>query len=77
MPYFKKISSFENTILEFKNHKLSKYFENEYLKIIEIPFGETQASKTISDDPKDKKKSIYSIEAILERKIEIVQIIKL
>ena len=45
------------------------------LIITELPFGESNSSEKVSDDANDKKKSVYSLEAMLERKIEIVDVI--
>ena len=47
------------------------------LRIIELPFGENKSDKSVSDNPKDRKNSVYSKDAMLERKIEIVEIIEL
>ena len=44
------------------------------LVFIKVPFGEYQSVKTISDDLKDKRNSVYSPGAALERKIEIIAI---
>ena len=54
----------------FKPYILSKKF------IITIkPFGESKSSEKASDNPKNIKKSIYGIDAMLERKIEIINVI--
>jgi len=39
-----------------------------------LPFGESKVAKKVSDDPRNRSKSIYSLPAILERRIEIVDI---
>lgn len=41
------------------------------LTFVQIPFGEYTANKLISDNVNDKKNSVYSRKAALERKIEI------
>ena len=46
---------------------------NKFILSVEY-FGESKASKKVSDDPKSRN-SIYGIEAMLERKIEIIEII--
>ena len=46
------------------------------LKIVDLPFGENQ-SQHVNDNPEDRRKSVYSKDAMLERKIEIVEIIEL
>ena len=48
-----------------------------FVKIIKISFGENKSQKHVSDNPKDRGKSVYSKDAMLERKIEIVEIIEL
>ena len=37
-------------------------------------FGETTAAKTISDDLGDRQRSVYSIDAARERRVEIVEV---
>ena len=66
-----------NMISSYKNGLIKDYLQNGYLKIKQLPFGEDKSEKNVSDNPKDKRNSIYSIDAILERKIEIVEIIEL
>ena len=44
------------------------------LKIIRTSFGEKKSSDWISDNPNNKQKSVYGIDAMLERKIEIINI---
>ena len=44
------------------------------LNFVKVPFGEYQSVKTISDDIDDKRNSVYSPGAALERKIEIIAI---
>ena len=73
----RRISSFINLINTFENGQLKSFLSNGNLKIIELPFGENRSQKNVSDNPKDRKNSVYSKEAMLERKIEIVEIIEL
>ena len=54
---------------------LSKYLKTGQLSIAELPLGESKVSENTSDNPHDIKNSIYSLEAIKERKIEIVKVI--
>jgi len=44
------------------------------LEFVMIPFGEYSADQTISDNLQDKKNSVYSRHAAMERKIEIVSV---
>ncbi len=71
----RRISSVINYIRQFKNGALNEYIFSKELIITELPFGERKSSEKVSDDANDKKKSVYSIEAMLERKIEIVDVI--
>jgi hypothetical protein len=73
----RRISSFMNLINSFENGQLKNYVDAGKLKIVELPFGENKSQKHVSDNPKDRKKSVYSKDAMLERKIEIVEIIEL
>jgi hypothetical protein len=71
----RRIASLMNYIIQFKNGSLKEYISSKKLTITELPLGESNAPDKVSDNPNDKKKSIYSIEAMLERKIEIVDVI--
>tara|TARA_X000000368_G_scaffold416722_1_gene411326 strand:+ start:79 stop:1494 length:1416 start_codon:yes stop_codon:yes gene_type:complete len=71
----RRISSVINYLQQYKDGIFSKHIQSEYLTISELPFGESTAPKKVSDNPNDKKNSIYSIEAMYERKIEIVDLI--
>ena len=51
-----------------------KFIQQGDLKIIKTSYGESKSSENVSDNPNDKQKSIYSIKAMLERKIEIINI---
>jgi hypothetical protein len=73
----RRISSFINLINSFENGQLQSFLDVGKLKIVELPFGENKSNKHVSDNPKDRKKSVYSKDAMLERKIEIVEIIEL
>jgi len=39
-----------------------------------LPFGESKVAVKVSDNPNDRLKSIYSLAAVLERRIEIIDI---
>ena len=71
----RRISSVINYIQQYKNGLFSTYIQSKNLIISELPFGESASSEKVSDNPNNKKKSIYSIEAMYERKIEIVDLI--
>jgi outer membrane protein OmpA-like peptidoglycan-associated protein len=69
----RRINSIINYINLYENgvfkEKIGKQIMLEFL-----PYGEEVADKKVNDDPKIKKKSIYSINAAKERKIELVGI---
>lgn len=72
----RRITSLMNYMRVYNNGVFIPYLEGTapnggFLQYTKIPFGEYTADKTISDDVKNTKISIYSKEASLERKIEI------
>ena len=71
----RRIKSVINYISTYHNTVLSKYLKTGQLSIVELPLGESNVSENTSDNPDDIKNSIYSLEAIKERKIEIVKVI--
>ena len=71
----RRISSLVNYINEYKSNIMAKYLKNKNLTFIITPYGESKSSKKTSADPKNKKQSIYSISAMLERKIQIINVI--
>ena len=71
----RRIQSVINSISTYHNAVLSKYLITGQLSIAELPLGESKVSEITSDNPHDIKNSIYSLQAIKERKIEIVKVI--
>ena len=69
----RRIASFKNYLLEYKNVSFAKYISNGQLIIHEKPQGQQLAKKYVSDNPNDKKNSVYIIAASLERKIQITE----
>jgi outer membrane protein OmpA-like peptidoglycan-associated protein len=70
----RRISTLINHLYEFRGGVLRPYLISKALSIRILPFGEEKSDKTVSDNPKDPRKSIYSVEAMRERKIEIKDI---
>jgi len=72
----RRISSFLNELLEYDNGVISKYMRNSSmggsLQIEELALGSSTAPKTVSSDASNQTKSVYSPEAIAERRIEIM-----
>ena len=71
----RRISSVINYLMQFNNGTLKQYIFLGKLTISELAYGEDNASIKVSDNVGQKNKSIYSIEAMLERKVEIVDVI--
>ena len=70
----RRISSVENFLMQYNDGVLLAYLQNGHLQISELPLGETQVSIGVSDNPKDRRNSVYSIKAARERRIEIVSV---
>ena len=73
----RRIQSFVNYIEEYKRGVFIKYLKNKakngaQMIVHRVPFGEEKADSSASDDLLDVQHSIYSVEAGLERKIEII-----
>lgn len=72
----RRISSLKNYIYEYQNGIFLPYIKGEIknsrLELLDAPIGKTEASPLVSDNPNDKRNSIYSRAAALERRIQIV-----
>ena len=73
----RRISSLVNHLYQFNGGVLRPYLLNNQLQIRILPFGEEKAEKTVSDNAKDRRKSVYSVAAMKERKVEIKEINRL
>jgi len=70
----RRISSMENFYRTYKNNAMEKYVESGLLNIVLISHGESKAPQEISDNPNDRKNSVYSLDASRQRKVEIVEV---
>ena len=75
----RRINTFYNYLSRYKNGLFQGALQQTnntvpQIRIIEIPFGEYAANQLTSDDLNDQKNSVYSYEAGIERKIEILGI---
>jgi hypothetical protein len=70
----RRIQSFVNYLRVYENMSFSPFLNSGFLQIIELPFGESKSTKKVSDNPNDRLNSIYSLDAILERRIEIIDV---
>lgn len=71
----RRISSFINYLLQYNDGAFNKYYNSKKLLISQLPFGESMSSKEINDNITEKEHSIYGINAMLERKIEIINVL--
>jgi tetratricopeptide (TPR) repeat protein len=70
----RRISSVRNHFQLYGAGVFVSYIESGALKITERSFGETTVSGGVSDDLKDLRNSVYSIDAAKERRVEVVEI---
>jgi tetratricopeptide (TPR) repeat protein len=70
----RRISCVRNHFKTYADGIFQPFLKSGQLIISEKPFGETTASQGISDDLDDQRNSIYSVEASVERRVEIVEI---
>jgi hypothetical protein len=73
----RRIYSLINYIKEYEDGYFEKYLENNTatngsLTIYQDPLGDSQSIGKVSDNPNDKRNSIYSRDAALQRKIQII-----
>jgi type IX secretion system PorP/SprF family membrane protein len=73
--YNKKLSERRiSSIIKLVDDRLGDNFKVLAKSALAIPFGESMSPKEISDSGKDRAKSVYSIAASKQRKVEIVGI---
>lgn len=72
----RRIETLLNEWRKNENPILNAALINKQIEIIEIPFGEYLANQETSDDLNNKAQSVYSYDASIERRVEIVGIDK-
>lgn len=70
----RRISSVKNHFSRFQDGIFNQYIKNGQLLISELPLGEAQTPTGISDDLWDRRMSVYSVEASMERRVEIIDL---
>ena len=70
----RRISSIENHFSTYKGGVFKKYIQEGLLKVSEAPYGEQLSNSGVSDNPRDRRNSIYSVPASLERRVEIIEL---
>lgn len=70
----RRIASIVNQIMEYKKGILTRYMGTGggSLQIREVAYGSSHSQAGVSDDPRQTSKSVYSVEAARERRIEIL-----
>ena len=57
---------------EYNNNSLKPFFDNGQLVVEQFDFGESLSPSNVSADLNNKKKSVYSVAASKERRVELV-----
>jgi outer membrane protein OmpA-like peptidoglycan-associated protein len=70
----RRIASVRNYFRKFDNGIFEQYIQNGQLKVTTLPLGETAAAPGVSDDARDKRRSVFSPEASRERRAEIIEV---
>jgi len=70
----RRIKSMINHFKKYDNGVFKPYIKSGALKLWEVPFGESKSNKGVSDNRKDKRKSIYSPDASRERRSRIIDV---
>lgn len=70
----RRVNCIMNHFATYRDGMLNRYIENGALVLQEVSFGERETGRHISENPKDRRNSVYSPEASRERKVEIVKI---
>jgi hypothetical protein len=75
----RRIQSLINYLQKWQNGKLLPYFlgaskNGGKLDIVKVPYGEYNSDQSVSDRLEDKRNSVYSPKAALQRKIEIIAV---
>ncbi len=68
----RRVSSVKNYFEEHEGRLYRPYIASGQLKLTREPNGAAKAPKSVSADPKDRRMSVYSVEAARERRVEII-----
>ncbi len=70
----RRIDAVKNHFLRYKNGALVPFIKSKKLLIEERALGSSKASKSVSARLDDRRNSIYSVAACVERRVEIVEV---
>ena len=68
----RRIKTIQNYLLQSNQGKLAESVNNGQLKFITSAYGENKSKKQVSDNPMDKRNSVFSLVASVERRVEIL-----
>ena len=68
----RRISSMENYYRQYRGGIMAKFVDNGAIKFKLEAYGEDEAPSSISDNPRDRKNSVYSPTASRERRVVII-----
>jgi outer membrane protein OmpA-like peptidoglycan-associated protein len=68
----RRIKTIQNYLLQSNQGKLAASVKNGQLKFITSAYGEIKSKKQVSDNPMDKRNSVFSLVASVERRVEIL-----
>lgn len=71
----RRISSLVNYLMRYGNKALAEFEKKGTLVIEWKPVGKSLAPASVSDDLKDRRNSVYSPAAALERKVELLDVV--
>lgn len=70
----RRVACVRNHFKTYEYGIFQKYLNNGQLKITNSPFGETKAATSVSDKIDDRRNSVYSVNAAMERRVEILEV---
>ena len=70
----RRVKAVVNFFRQYKKGAFIPYLQNGQFEIIELSFGESKSRKEVPDRLDDLKGSVYSIEASVERRVEIIKV---
>lgn len=70
----RRIASVLNYLRKVRNGNFQEHINRQQLVVSTKPNGEEESKKGVSDNARDKRLSIYSVEASMERRSEIIEV---
>jgi hypothetical protein len=68
----RRIKTIQNYLLQSNEGKLAASVKNGQLTFVSSAYGEIKSKKQVSDNPMDKRNSVFSLVASVERRVEIL-----